>query len=52
LLHYTLVDPEGNADKELCTLRGEVRSGRVYALDYGPEISAGARGKLTIEHLD
>jgi hypothetical protein len=52
LLHYTLTDPRSGRGTELCMLPGEVRHGRVYALEYGPEISPSARGELTIERAD
>ena len=52
LLHYTLIDSRGGRGTELCTLPGEVRHGRVYALEIGPEIGPSERGKLTIERAD
>lgn len=52
LLHYTLLDGKGKPEKELCTLHGEVKNGRVYAREYGPEINPSARAALTIEHVD
>ena len=43
LLHYALVDWQGKTEAEPCTLHGEVRHGRIYALEAAPRIDPGAR---------